>query len=130
MSERTVAEETLTPGRLATCWEPTGWAVPMYWATTASKMAALRASRSSRAGRLSLLSALGITGSRAGLALKSTECQPPGAGSVLEAQGRDEGFLGHLHAPDGLHLLLAFFLALEQLALPRDVTAVALGQDV
>ena len=46
MSERTVAEETLTPGASTTCWEPTGWAEPMYSVTTALRMAALRASRS------------------------------------------------------------------------------------
>src|SRR3974390_2559809 len=44
MSERTVADETLTPGALTTCWEPTGWAEPMYSVTTALRMAALRPS--------------------------------------------------------------------------------------
>ncbi len=46
MSERTVAEDTLTPGASTTCWEPTGCAEPMYSVTTAFKMAALRASSS------------------------------------------------------------------------------------
>ena len=46
MSERTVAEDTLTPGASTTCWDPTGWADPMYSATTALRMAALRASSS------------------------------------------------------------------------------------
>ena len=46
MSDRTVADDTLTPGASTTCWEPTGWAEPMYSVTTALKMAALRASSS------------------------------------------------------------------------------------
>ena len=40
-----MAEDTCTPGELATWEEPTGSAVPMYSVTTASKMAALRALR-------------------------------------------------------------------------------------
>ena len=47
---RTVAEETLTPGASTTCWEPTGWAEPMYSVTTALRIAALRASRSASPG--------------------------------------------------------------------------------
>src|SRR5581483_9575221 len=99
ISERTVAEETCTPGAVATCEEPTGSAVPMYSVTTASKMAARRALRPS----LDLDSRGGAgsaEGVMAGLALHSTECQPtrPGthaAGSVVaQAQGRDEGLLG------------------------------------
>src|SRR3954469_13398886 len=43
---------------------------------------------------------------------------------------RQERVLGHLDAPDLLHALLALLLALEQLALARDVAAVALGGDV
>jgi len=50
ISERTVAEDTLTPGASTTCWDPTGWAEPMYSVTTALRMAALRASRSSSSG--------------------------------------------------------------------------------
>ena len=45
MSDRTVADETLTPGASTTCWDPTGWADPMYSVTTALRMAALRGSR-------------------------------------------------------------------------------------
>ena len=37
---------------------------------------------------------------------------------------------GHLHPADHLHPLLAFLLLLQQLALPGDVTAVALGEHV
>ena len=48
MSERTVADETLTPGASTTCWEPTGWAEPMYSVTTALRMAALRGFRARR----------------------------------------------------------------------------------
>src|SRR5579863_405228 len=86
-----------------------------------------RGGRSGRGGRGALMV----------LALDSTECyrRPPGlAGStresVLDAQGGDERLLGDVHAPDGLHALLAFFLALEELALAGDVPAVALGEHV
>src|ERR1051325_5671311 len=49
---------------------------------------------------------------------------------VLSGQCGDEGLLRDLDPAHGLHPLLAFLLLLQQLALPRDVTAVALGQDV
>src|SRR3712207_1259355 len=52
-----------------------------------------------------------------------------GAG-IPGGQRGDEGLLRHLHAADHLHPLLAFLLLLEQLALPADVTAVALREDV
>src|SRR3954470_12902682 len=42
----------------------------------------------------------------------------------------EERFLRDLDPPDALHALLAFLLLLEQLALARDVTAVALGEHV
>src|SRR5579863_7990341 len=45
ISDRTVAEETWTPGALATWDEPTGSALPMYSVTTASRMAAWRSFR-------------------------------------------------------------------------------------
>src|SRR3954462_7975682 len=48
----------------------------------------------------------------------------------LRGQGRDEGFLRHLDAPDDLHPLLAFLLPFEQLAFAGDVTAVALSQHI
>src|SRR4029078_7877178 len=51
-------------------------------------------------------------------------------GSVVELQRRDEDVARHLDAPDRLHLLLAFLLLLQQLALTRDVAAVALGEHV
>ena len=38
--------------------------------------------------------------------------------------------MGHVHAPDRLHTLLAFLLLLQQLALTGDITAVALGKHV
>src|SRR5688572_14374601 len=50
--------------------------------------------------------------------------------SVIQAEGRDERLLGDFHAPDVLHALLALLLALDQLALARDVAPVALGEDV
>src|SRR5689334_22519159 len=49
---------------------------------------------------------------------------------VAQLEDRQERLLGHLDAADLLHALLAFLLALEQLALAADVAAVALGRDV
>ena len=43
--------------------------------------------------------------------------QARGHGLLVEAEGGDERLLGDLDAADLLHLLLAFLLALEQLAL-------------
>src|SRR4029079_12478445 len=43
---------------------------------------------------------------------------------------REEGLLGDLHVAHHLHTLLAFLLFLQELALARDVTAIALGGDV
>ena len=91
MSERTVADETLTPGASTTCWEPTGWAVPMYSVTTAFRIADLRESRpaSVDGGSSALRSStvgMGLTterwcmgpgappGTRSDLALHSSEC--------------------------------------------------------
>ena len=45
-----------------------------------------------------------------------------------DLQHGQERFLRNLDAADLLHPLLAFFLLLEQLALTRDVAAVALGE--
>src|SRR5687768_6880012 len=42
----------------------------------------------------------------------------------------EKGFLRNLDPPDALHPLLPFLLLLEQLALPGDVAAVALGEHV
>src|SRR5271165_4805742 len=66
MSERTVADDTLTPGASTTCCDPTGWADPMYSATTALRMADLRASSPPLAAvlssvRLSSLVGMGVT---------------------------------------------------------------------
>src|SRR5436190_24099091 len=47
-----------------------------------------------------------------------------------DIEHRQERVLRHLDAPHLLHALLALLLALEQLALARDVAAVALGGDV
>ena len=49
---------------------------------------------------------------------------------IVELERVDEDVAGHFDRTDRLHLLLALFLLLEQLALPRDVTAVTLGRDV
>src|SRR3954451_25018985 len=54
----------------------------------------------------------------------------PGRASIPALQDRHERFLRDVDAADALHALLAFFLFLEQLALARDVAAVALGGDV
>ncbi len=74
-----MAELTCTPGALATCEDPTGSADPMYWVTTASRMAARRCAQGAvlpaRVG-----SGGGVSGwSHGCLALKFTECQrhPP-----------------------------------------------------
>src|SRR5690606_24099218 len=48
----------------------------------------------------------------------------------LAAEGREEGALRDLHVAHVLHPLLALLLLLEQLALARDVAAVALGGHV
>src|SRR4029453_16640673 len=46
----------------------------------------------------------------------------------VEVEHGEEGLLRHLDAADLLHPLLALLLLLEQLALARDVSAVALGE--
>src|ERR1700677_3066916 len=146
ISERTVAEDTWTPGELATWEEPTGSAGPMYSVTTASRMAARRALRARASSATSVSGVESVGGVMGCLALKSTECQgrssgrhrvcrhrgghQPSVSVVTQAQRRDEGLLGHLDPADVLHLLLALFLLLEQLALAGDVAAVALGQHV
>src|SRR5579885_643925 len=51
---------------------------------------------------------------------------PVTARSLLaHVEHRQEGLLGNLHGADLLHALLAFLLLLQQLALARDVAAVA-----
>src|SRR5215212_5074179 len=47
-----------------------------------------------------------------------------------DAQRREEGLLRDLDAPNLLHAAFASLLLLEQLPLPRDVAAVALGRYV
>src|ERR1700688_2898712 len=47
-----------------------------------------------------------------------------------DLQHREKCFLRDVHAADALHALLAFFLLFEELALARNVAAVALGQHV
>ena len=51
-------------------------------------------------------------------------------GSFVDFENGHEGFLGHLDASDALHALLALLLLLEQLALTRDVAAIAFGEHV
>jgi len=55
--------------------------------------------------------------------------QPPSR-SIAALEHLDEGVLRDIHLAEHLHLLFPLFLLLEQLALARDVTAVALGGDV
>jgi hypothetical protein len=62
MSERTVADDTLTPGASTTCWEPTGWADAMYSVTTALRMAALRASSAPCSGARSSVRLSSVVG--------------------------------------------------------------------
>jgi len=47
-----------------------------------------------------------------------------------DLQHCEEGFLRDIDLADALHALLALFLLVEQLALTRDVAAVALGDHV
>ena len=86
-----MAEDTCTPGELATWEEPTGSAVPMYSVTTASRMAARRALRA-RSSPATSVSGTGSVGGVMGcLALKSTECQgrgPWAAAGVRPGIGR------------------------------------------
>ena len=49
---------------------------------------------------------------------------------AAQLQDAHKGLLGDLDAADGLHALLALLLLLQELALARDVAAVALGDDV
>jgi len=49
MSDRTVAEDTLTPGASTTCWDPTGWADPMYSVTTALRISTMTSSTNAAA---------------------------------------------------------------------------------
>src|SRR5687768_17080309 len=49
---------------------------------------------------------------------------------LVEVEHREERLLRHLHPADLLHALLALLLLLEELALPRDVAAVALREHV
>src|SRR6185295_10122511 len=51
-------------------------------------------------------------------------------GGVAELQDNEERLLEHFDAPDLLHAPLALLLLLQQLALARDVAAIALDDDV
>src|SRR5712692_10903484 len=51
-----------------------------------------------------------------------------GRGSHL--QDGEEGFLRDVYSADALHAALAFFLFFEELAFARNVSAVALGENV
>src|SRR5690606_10821527 len=50
--------------------------------------------------------------------------------SLSDLEHGEESLLRDLDAANALHALLAFLLLLEQLALSRDVAAVALGEHV
>src|SRR5262249_3838563 len=54
----------------------------------------------------------------------------PAVAPVAEREHREERLLRHLDAPDLLHALLPLALALQELALARDVAPVALRQHV
>lgn len=53
-----------------------------------------------------------------------------GACSVVDLNNCHEGFLGHVDFAHRLHSLLALSLLGQQLLLSRDVSSVALSQDV
>jgi len=78
ISERTVADDTETPAALATWPEPTGWAVPMYSVTTASKDGGLPLVEllvGLVVGGFAVVCGAGHSSSR-GLALDSTSASP------------------------------------------------------
>src|SRR5215475_8015693 len=50
--------------------------------------------------------------------------------SCLDLQRRQKRFLRNLHLAQLFHALLAFLLPAQQLALARDVTAIAFGHDI
>src|SRR5712691_10222992 len=51
-------------------------------------------------------------------------------GSGADLQHCQKGFLRNFDFSDALHALFAFFLLFQQLSLPRDVAAVALGEHI
>src|SRR5437773_11645894 len=51
-------------------------------------------------------------------------------GSGADLQHCQKGFLRNFDLSDALHALFAFFLLFQQLSLPRDVAAVALGEHI
>src|SRR3989304_5556090 len=58
------------------------------------------------------------------------DIDPSSQSRPLHFQRGQECLLGNLHFADLLHSLLPLFLFLEQLALARDITTVALGGHV
>jgi len=63
----------------------------------------------------------------------ASECRTPTSSMallIIELEDREEGLLRHLDRTDGLHALLALLLLLEELALARDVTAVAFCEHI
>src|SRR5207247_3278167 len=59
-----------------------------------------------------------------------SSCGPRSRARPSALEHREKRLLGDLDAAHLLHALLAFLLLLEQLALARDVAAIALGGDV
>src|SRR4051812_19149377 len=51
-------------------------------------------------------------------------------GFVCTTDPRHKGLLRYFNAPDDFHARFAFFLLLEQFALPRNVAAIAFRNDV
>src|SRR5690348_3097878 len=104
--------------------------------TSASRMAMAMASTYSRRTDLrrrgtSMGGTLGCPLTAAGSVLGGlAESRRRGSSAISALEDRQERFLRDLDLPDLLHALLAFLLALQQLALARDVAAVALGGDV
>ena len=88
-----MAEDTCTPGALATWEEPTGSAVPMYSVTTASRMAARRALRmpsSEAVSALDVVSAGGFIRSAWHSSLPSARASPSAVGRGLPEPGPAE----------------------------------------
>src|SRR6266516_2164966 len=90
----------------------------MYSRTTARRIAVLRSSS---------MCHLCLPGTR-GYRVPSRARRSSAGASPLQAERGDEGLLGDLDAPDGLHPLLPLLLALQELAFAGDVAAVALGE--
>src|SRR5262245_20160623 len=102
-------------------------------AITAAWAYSNRMRRGGRGGRDSGASPEPVAPASAAPGPAAPEIAPAGNGVVTGSLHLEEGqerLLGDVHPADLLHALLALLLLLEELALARDVAAVALGEDV